>query len=259
MLNQPEPQAMPIGAGCAAPGDSRGIGVRGWRPWHGRARVRDALCVAAIALGAGYQIVVIVLTPLLIASHPVLLETIAGSNASVVAGGAFAEVKHNLPLGLVIVAPLPAMMRTDWVMWWAGRLWGYRFAGMLGRHSSRAAAVVRLAERRGIGFAAPLVMVAGFLPGGFQVPIYLAAGWMGLPLARFLIADLIGTAGWAALLATLGYLLGSDGVAMAGLVARYALLAICLPALIAIAPHAWRAWRHTSKAAAPGVAQDPSP
>src|SRR5215472_6094485 len=202
MLNQPEPQAMPVRAGCAAPGDSRGIGVPGWRPWHGRARVRDALCVAAIALGAGYQIVVIVLTPLLIASHPVLLETIAGSNASVVAGGAFAEVKHNLPLGLV--------------------------------------------------------MVAGFLPGGFQVPIYLAAGWMGLPLARFLIADLIGTAGWAALLATLGYLLGSDGVAMAGLVARYALLAICLPALISIAPHAWRAWR-SSRAAASGVAEDLSP
>jgi len=249
---------MPAQAGCAAPGASCGIGVLGWRPWHGPARARDALCVAAIVVGVGYQVVVTVLTPLLIASHPVLLETIAGSNASVVAGGAFAEVKHDLPVGLVIVAPLPAMMRTDWVMWWAGRLWGYRFAGMLGRHSPRAAAVARLAERRGVGFAAPLVMAAGFLPGGFQVPIYLAAGWMGLPLARFLIADLIGTAGWAALLATLGYLLGGDGVAMAGLVARYALLAICLPALISIAPHAWRAWR-SSRAAASGVAEDLSP
>ena len=94
---------------------------------------------------------------------------------------------------------------------------------------------------RGVGFAVPLVIAAGFLPGGFQVPIYLAAGWMGLPLARFLIADLIGTAGWAALLTTLGYLLGGNGVAMAGLVARYALLAICLPVLISVAPHAWRA------------------
>ena len=239
MLNHPE--AMPARDGCAARGGSRGIGIPGWRPWHGRARVRDALCVAAIAAGAGYQVVVIVLTPLLIAGHPLLLETIAGSNASVVAGGAFAEVKHNLPVALVIVTPLPAMMRNDWVMWWAGRLWGHRFAGMLGRHSPRAAAVASFAERRGIGFAVPLVIAAGFLPGGFQVPIYLAAGWMGLPLARFLIADLIGTAGWAALLTTLGYLLGSNGVAMAGLVARYALLAICLPALISVAPHAWRA------------------
>ncbi len=170
-MNQPEPQAKP-----APPGASRGIGVPGWRPWHGPARVRDALCVTAIVLAVGYQVVVIVLTPLLIASHPVLLETISGSNASVVAGGAFAEVKNNVPVGLVIVAPLLAMMRTDWVMWWAGRLWGYRFAGMLGRHSPRATAIARFVGRRGVRVAVPLMIAAGFLPGGIQVPVYLAAG-----------------------------------------------------------------------------------
>jgi hypothetical protein len=48
----------------------------------------------------------------------------------------------------------------------------------------------------------------------------------------------------------LGYLLGSQGVAMAGLVARYTLLAICLPAFIAIASHAWCAWRRSTREAA---------
>lgn len=244
-MNQSERQALPVRAAGVALGASRGILVPGWRPWSGPARAQDVLCVAAIALSACYQVLVIVLTPLLIASHPVLLEMLAGSNASVVAAGAFSEVKSNLPLVVVIATPLPAMMRSDWVMWWAGRLWGHRLAGQIGRHSPRAAGIARLAERHGIRFAAPLVVVAGFLPGGFQVPAYIAAGWLGLPLARFLLADLVGTAGWAALLATLGYLLGSNGVAMAGLVARYALLAICLPALATIGSHAWRAWRRS--------------
>ncbi|MBO0773855.1 MAG: hypothetical protein J2P35_20580, partial [Actinobacteria bacterium] len=82
-----------------------------------------------------------------------------------------------------------------------------------------------------------------FLPGGTQTPVYAAAGWLGLPLFPFLIADAIGTTAWVTVLTVLGYLLGGNGVAMAGLVSRYALLAVCLPVLTMVAPHAWRAWR----------------
>ena len=46
----------------------------GWRPWHGRPRARDVLCTAAIAVSASYAVVAIPLTPVLIATHPVLLE-----------------------------------------------------------------------------------------------------------------------------------------------------------------------------------------
>jgi membrane protein DedA with SNARE-associated domain len=203
----------------------------------------------AIALSALYSVAMIPLGPMLIATHPLLLEAISGSNPSVVAAGAFSEVKHNLPTGLVIAAALPAMMRSDWVMWWAGRLWGHRFVEKLNQHSRRAGAAARLAERRGKRFAAPLVALSAFLPGGTQAPLYAAAGWLGLPLVPFLIADAIGTAVWVAVLTASGYLLGGTGVAMAGLASRYMVLVICLPAVTRIAPWVWRACRRRRRTA----------
>lgn len=234
----------PPHAQAAAPGS----GQQRWRPWHGRARARDVLCVTAIAASILYSAAMIPLTPMLISSHPLLLEMLAGSNASVLAGGAFGEV-HGTPPVVVIAAALPAMMRSDWILWWAGRLWGHRIVDRLGRHHPR----VRLAEQGGTRFAAPLVALAAFLPGGTQSPLYAAAGWLGLPLPLFLLADAIGTTLWVSLLTAFGYLLGQDGVRMAALVSHYALAAICVPVLTAIAPHLWRAWRRRSRAAAAAV------
>lgn len=182
------------------------------------------------------------LTPVLIATHPLMLEMLAGSNASVVAAGAFAEV-HRTPPAVVVVAALPAMMRSDAVLWWAGRLWGRRIVHRLGRRTPG----VSLAERRGTRFAAPLVAACAFLPGGSQSPLYATTGWLGLPLPVFLLADAIGTALWVSLLTMSGYLLGRDGVVMAGTVSRYALLAVCLPLLLMIVPHAWRARRRRTR------------
>jgi hypothetical protein len=48
---------------------------------------------------------------------------------------------------------------------------------------------------------------------------------------------------WAALIAVLGYLLGSSGVAAANLVSHYALASITGLTAIALAPHAWHALR----------------
>jgi hypothetical protein len=73
--------------------------------------------------------------------------------------------------------------------------------------------------------------------------VYAAAGWAGLRLIPFIIFDLIGSAVWAALLAVLGYVLGSNGVAAANLVSHYALASIGGLTAIAIAPHAWHALR----------------
>jgi hypothetical protein len=49
-----------------------------------------------------------------------------------------------------------------------------------------------------------------------------------------------------------GYLLGSTGVTLAGLVSRYALVTICVLVVLLIAPQAWHSWREwrASKAAA---------
>ena len=95
-----------------------------WVPWHGRPRARDVCCGIAIVVSAVYAVAAIPLTPALIATHPVLLELLTGSNSSIVAAGAFSDVGGKLQLAVVVAAALPGMMRFDWVYWWAGRLWG---------------------------------------------------------------------------------------------------------------------------------------
>jgi membrane protein DedA with SNARE-associated domain len=214
-----------------------------WYPWHGRPRARDVLCAAAIAVSAVYTVATIPLTPALISTHPVLLELLTGSNSAVIAAGAYADVDSRLQLIIVIVAALPGIMRFDWVYWWAGRLWGHRIVEKLGQRSPRSAALARIAETRGRRYAGPLVALAAFLPDGASTAVYAAAGWTGLPLLWFIFFDTIGSAAWIAVLAGCGYWLGSDGVALANLVSRYAFVSICVIVAALIAPHAWHSWR----------------
>jgi membrane-associated protein len=234
----------------AAPGPPAGGQLR-WRPWHGRARARDVLCVTALAASVLYSAAMIPLTPMLIASHPLLLELLAGTDTSVLAGGSFGEV-HGTPPAVVVAAALPAMMRSDWILWWAGRLWGQRLVERLGGHR------ISLAGRRGTRFTAPVVALAAFLPGGTQTPLYAAVGWLGMPLPVFLLADVIGTALWVSLLTAFGYLLGGNGVHLAQLVSHYALAAICVPILAAAAFRLWRGWRRRTRAAAAVAVPVPS-
>jgi len=146
----------------------------------------------------------------------------------------------------VIAAALPGLMMFDPLYWWAGRRWGHRGVEWLGRRNGRAAALVQRAGQRGSRFAAPVVLLAAFLPGIPAPLIYAAAGWAGLGLVPFLVCDAIGSLAWAALLAELGYQLGPSGVSAANLASRYALVATIALLVMAVAPHAWyarRAWR----------------
>ncbi len=223
----------------------RGATVKrgGWRPWHGKPRARDVLCVLAIAVSAAYAVVAIPLTPALIASHPVLLELLTGSTSSIISAGAYSDVDTKLQLALVIVAALPGIMRFDWVFWWAGRLWGHRIVERLGQQSPRMARLADLAETRGRRWAGPLVALAAFLPGGASVAVYAAAGWTGMPLLTFVLWDTLGSAAWISVVAVGGYLLGSDGVMLAQLASRYATVTIIVLVLMLIAPQAWHSWR----------------
>jgi len=214
-----------------------------WLPWDGRPRARDVCCLLAIAVSAGYALVTIPLTPVLIASHPVLLELLTGSTSSIVAAGAFSDVESKLQLTLVVAAALPGLMRFDWVFWWAGRLWGHQIIGKLSRRSPRAAALASAIETRGRWFAGPLVALAAFLPDGLSTAIYAAAGWTGLPLIPFLLFDALGSAAFTTLAALGGYLLGSEGVTLANLISRYAIVTVCVLVAAMIAPHLWHSWR----------------
>jgi membrane-associated protein len=215
----------------------------GWRPWHGKPRARDVLCVLAIAVSAVYAVAAIPLTPALIASHPVLLELLTGSTSSIISAGAYADVDTKLQLALVVVAALPGIMRFDWVYWWAGRLWGHRIVERLGQRSPRMTRLAGLAEARGQRWAGPMVALAAFLPGGASTAVYAAAGWAGLPLLAFVLWDTLGSAAWISVVALGGYLLGSDGVTLAELASRYATVTIIVLVVMLIAPQAWHSWR----------------
>jgi membrane-associated protein len=227
----------------------------GWRPWHGRPRVRDVLCAVGIVVSGVYAVATIPLTPALISTHPVLLELLTGSTSSIMAAGAYSDVDSKLQLALVVVAALPGIMRFDWVFWWAGKLWGHRIVERLGQHSPRTARLAVLAEDRGRRWAGPLVALAAFLPSGASTAVYAAAGWAGLPLLAFVLWDTIGSAAWISVVAIGGYLLGSEGVTLAGLVSRYATVTITVLVVTFIAPQAWHSWREwrAARAARGGI------
>jgi membrane-associated protein len=241
-MTAPQPAQPP---GPAGPPQGRGLRARlsGWHPWHGRPRARDVCCAIAIVVSALYVVATIPLTPALISTHPVLLELLTGSNSSVVAAGAYADVDNKLQLALVVAAALPGMMRFDWVYWWAGKLWGHSIVERLGQRSARSAALARLIETRGRRYAGPLVTLAAFLPSGASTAVYAAAGWTGLPLLWFIVFDTLGSAAWTALLAVGGYLLGSAGVTFATLASRYALVTVLVLVAAMIAPPLWHSWR----------------
>jgi membrane-associated protein len=226
----------------------------GWRPWAGRARARDVICLAGIVFSGLYSLAMIPLTPSLIASRPVLLELLSGSTSSVVAAGAFAEVQSKLELGVVVAAAIPGMMKFDLLFWWAGVLWGHRIITMLARRSRHAAAFARRAEGHSPRVAGAAVLLSAFLPVPTPL-IYAAAGWAGLGLVPFVICDIIGTAAWSACLGLLGLVLGRDGVTAASLVSKYALATIAVLAAAAVLPHAWQLARARLSARAARAAE----
>jgi membrane protein DedA with SNARE-associated domain len=235
-------------APIAPPESARSPGDQGagWRPWHGRPRARDLICFFAIGVSCIYSMAMVPLTPALIASRPLLLEMLSGSNSAVVAAGSFCAVESKLALAVVIAGALPGMLRFDWAIWWAGRLWGNRIVEKLGSLSPRSATIAATAERRGTRFASGAVLLSALMPMS-GAPVYAAAGWVGLPLVSFMILDAIGCAAWATLLAVSGYLLGSRGVEVAELVARYALGSVSVLVAAAAGPYLWQKWRSGRK------------
>jgi membrane protein DedA with SNARE-associated domain len=220
-----------------------------WRPWPGRPRVRDLVCAAGLLLSGVWSVVTIPLTPMLIATRPVLLELLTGSTPAIVAAGSFADVGNKLQMTVVVAAALPGLMTFDLFYWWAGALWGPRIVRWLvaryggGKQDGRWVTATAAIERRGPRFAAPAVVLAAFLPVVPAPLIYAAAGWVGLGPLAFLLSDVVGSTAWAVVLAVFGYQLGPSGVAAANLVSRYALLATVVLLAAAAAPHAWRMTR----------------
>src|SRR4051794_7816332 len=92
-----------------------------------RPAVADIVCGGVLAAGLVASFVLAPLTPSLLRSHVLLLEALAGSTVSIVAGGALARV-GDVPVVLVVIAPLLGIVLYDMCVWWAGRRWGARLA-----------------------------------------------------------------------------------------------------------------------------------
>jgi membrane protein DedA with SNARE-associated domain len=151
-------------------------------------RRRQVICGSVLVAVGVYRLVLLFSTPSLIGSHPVLLEALRGSTASLITGGAFAKV-GRASLVVALLVPLPTLMMSDPFVWWAGRLWGPEVIELIaGRGASERRGTQRALRyiERGRSWA---IVLAPVLPVP-SVIIYAAAGWTGMRLRWFIALDL---------------------------------------------------------------------
>jgi membrane-associated protein len=213
-----------------------------------RSRTADVLCGLGLGLGIVASYAFIGLTPSLLAHHGVLLEALAGTNAAIVSGGAFARIGQDSLL-LVVLAPLCGVALYDVFFWWAGRLWGEKIVAFYTRGNPRAARWVdraeRLVRRRGVLALA----VVYYLPLP-NIVIYVSCGISGMSLWMFIIGDVVGTLLWVALLVGLGWAIGHPAVHVVNEIGHYSLLITIALVVVLIALAARRARRASRQASA---------
>jgi membrane protein DedA with SNARE-associated domain len=191
-----------------------------WVPWRGRPQAADVALLVAIGAVITFGFAMRAIRPLLIASHPVLLEFLNGGLAEIGVAAAFARI-GEVPLWLVIVAGTVGIMKFDWLTWWAGRRWG---PGMIALFTTRERAE-RLTQRAQhfppwlIGLA----VIAAPLPGVPGVVMTMLAGWTGMRLRTFLALNAIGALLTTALVAGVGVALGQRAVDVVLLIDRFAI------------------------------------
>jgi len=199
------------------------------------------LCVAGLALSGIYSLATLPLAPSLLGSHPVWLEALRGSISSMITAGAFARVGRT-SLTLAVLAPVVTLLKSDPLLWWAGRIWGPNVAQMLTRGGPRAQRRAERAIRWAERYDSWAIVFAYFLPVPSAL-IYAAAGWTGMSLRRFLLLDVIGTALWIITNVGLGYFIGQSAVNVAKGISRYGLILTLLLIAVVMIVAARREWR----------------
>ena len=207
-------------------------------PWGEGGGRADTTIALLIAICAAYSLALWPLVPLLIGSHPLLLEFISGSTVAEVTVGAHSRL-GELPLWFAVVAGVPGSMMFDWVFWWAGRRWGDRALHLLlGRDTSsrgvakRDARAARL-ESMVTRFGPVAVVLAYYLPLPTLL-IYIAAGTSGMRLRAFLALDVFGTLLWVGPIVGLGYAVGKPAVDVVHRIDHYSTLLTIAVVLVVI-------------------------
>lgn len=189
--------------------------------------------MAGLAVSGLYSLALLPVAPSLLGKDPVLLEALRGSTPAMVAGGAFARV-GDASLLLALLAPLPTLMMTDPLLWWAGRIWGPNAAHMLAGRGPRAQRWIDRSTRWAERYGSWAVVLSYYLPIPSAL-IYAGAGGTGMRLRRFLALDLLGTSLWIALNVGLGYAIGQRAVDVAKAISRYSLMvSLALVAVIVV-------------------------
>ena len=171
-----------------------------------RRRAGDVVCVGLLVAGAILNWVVTATIPSLIGSHPVLLEALGGSEASMVVAGAFARV-GRVSLALALSAPVLGLANMDPLLWWGGRRWGRSLVARLLPTGPKTERRIGRAERWFARWGGWAILAARFLPVPSPL-LYAAAGWTGMALWRFVLLDLTGALAYAGLVVGLGYAIG---------------------------------------------------
>jgi membrane-associated protein len=193
---------------------------RDMRPWDSPMARADKVLIGATVAVIVFGLVSLPFRPFLLASHPVLLGLATGSLSAIGAGAAFARV-GDTALWLVIGAGVIGMIKFDWLFWWAGRRWGAKGVRFFVPSERAQRFVARV--RSWPTWIMPLLVVAAALPGVPSLLVHLLAGLAGMRLLTFLLANAVGAALIASLVAGLGYGLGQYAVDVVLAVDRYAL------------------------------------
>lgn len=210
-----------------------------------RRRAGDVVCAGLLVAGAILNWVVIATIPSLIGSHPVLLEALGGSEASMVVAGAFARIRRvSLPLALI--APVLGLANMDPLLWWGGRRWGRPLVARMLPTGPKTERRISRAEQWFARWGGWAILAARFLPVPSPL-LYAAAGWTGMTLGRFVLLDLIGALAYAGLVVGLGYAIGHPATAVVSSVTHYALAVTVALIVVMVAVAIWRQRRRRTR------------
>ncbi|MGI8903060.1 MAG: DedA family protein [Solirubrobacteraceae bacterium] len=197
------------------------------------------LGVSFIAV-AVYTIVLLPFAPSQLGTHTILWEALRGSTASIVTGGALVHAGRASGLG-VVLAGLVGTIDFDWLYWWGGGRWGQWWIAMLIEGKPRTARVMaRIQGLMAGGWATPILLIS-HIPPVPGVLVFVAAGWSGMSLGRFLVLDVVAGLLRIGLLGALGYAIGHPAIQVTKEISHYGLVLGILIVLVIIGQMMWQA------------------
>ena len=183
------------------------------------------MVVAAVVVFQSWTIAGAALVPSVIGSHPLLLATIHGTLVTVTAAAA---ASTDASFWYVVVAPVPLWLVINTASWCAGRVLGPRIAASLVLRNPGSTRLIGPAER----FVDRGRVVAVALGPLLPVPsalVHAACGWRRMPLALFLVVDMLGILARNTVFALLGVTFRAHAMDLVHTVTRFAaVITACL-------------------------------